>query len=100
MRKFSSLRRLQTLLLPTAIAAVTLTTYAADPNKLENLRVTNACKYCDLTDAALAGADLRGADFQNANLSGANLSKADLSQRPLEKRTLSTNFESASMSGG
>ena len=92
MLKLSNLRSLQTVLLPTAIAVLTLTAYAADPNKLENLRVTNACKYCDLTDAALAGADLRGADFQNANLSGANLSKADLSQRPLEKRTPSTNF--------
>ena len=75
-----------------AASAAAFTAFAADPAKLENLRVTNACKYCDLTDAALSGADLRGADFQNANLAGANLSKADLSQRPMEKRTLSTNF--------
>jgi uncharacterized protein YjbI with pentapeptide repeats len=70
---------------------------AADTAKLEILRTTNACKYCDLTDANLSGTDLRGADFQNANLAGANLSKADLSQRPMEKRTLSTNFESANL---
>jgi len=77
--------------------SVALAALAADAAKIENLRVTNACKYCDLSDAGLSGMDLRGADFQNANLSGANLSKADLSQRPMEKRTLSTNFESANL---
>ena len=41
-------------------SAMTLTVSAADAAKVENLRVTNACKYCDLTDAALAGMDLRG----------------------------------------
>jgi uncharacterized protein YjbI with pentapeptide repeats len=70
---------------------------AFDAAKFEDFKTTNVCKYCDLTDAPMAGRDMRGADFQNANLSGAVMSLANMGERPMEKRTLLTNFEDANL---
>ena len=47
------------------------TALAFDQAKLDTFNVTNTCKYCDLSEAALAERDLRGANLENANLSGA-----------------------------
>ena len=70
---------------------------AFDAAKFEDFKTTNVCKYCDLSDAPMAGRDMRGADFQNANLSGAVMSLANMGERPMEKRTLLTNFEDANL---
>ena len=56
---------------------------AANPQDVEQLKITRSCPNCnlgrvDLEDADLRGADLRGANLYAADLRGANLKGADL----------------------
>jgi uncharacterized protein YjbI with pentapeptide repeats len=89
--------RVSPVLLSSFLLAWPLAAGAFDAAKFEDFKTTNVCKYCDLSDAPMAGRDMRGADFQNANLSGAVMSLANMGERPMEKRTLLTNFEDANL---
>jgi len=46
-----------------ALSLTTITGFACDKSKLDNVNTTTAGKYGDLTEADLAGRDMRGADF-------------------------------------
>ena len=83
---------------------------AANPEHLEQLRRTNSCPQCDLTNADLTNAKLEKVDLSGSNLTGANLAGADLkgaklSGANLEKANLTlteaigTDFSSAQMTG-
>ena len=52
--------------------------YAFDSEHLKQLKETNACSKCDLSDADLSDLDLAKAKINRTNLSGANLSGANL----------------------
>jgi hypothetical protein len=51
---------------------------AVNPKHLEQLRATNACAGCDLTDAPLSGVNLQNVNLTAAKLDGANLQGANL----------------------
>jgi len=57
---------------------VTTTAIAFEASDVERLHRTNACEYCDLSNANLAAIKLIGADISGANLTGSNLSGTDL----------------------
>jgi hypothetical protein len=62
---------------------------AFDEKHLQNLRKTNNCQKCDLSNAKLANLDLSYADLSSANLSGADLSNSILFGANLPKANLS-----------
>ena len=67
---------------------VTAPAYAFNQASLTKLLSTNQCKDCDLSEAALTGANLMGADLERANLMGADLTGANLTGASLEKVTM------------
>jgi uncharacterized protein YjbI with pentapeptide repeats len=66
----------------------TRATYAANPKHLEQLRTTNACPGCDLTDAPLEGINLHSSNLRGANLNGAQLRGANLTEANLHAAQL------------
>lgn len=74
-----------------ALALVPLLAIAAHAQPVDpvtQLKETNACPLCDLSNANLSGIDLTGANLQGAMLLGANLSRTDLTRANLSRAIL------------
>ena len=84
--------------------------YGFSSGQLDQIRTTNRCEECDLTnadlakaimnDARLAGAKMAGARMTGVDLSSADLTSADLTNADLSQADLvGANFSKANMSG-
>ncbi|MDA9800897.1 pentapeptide repeat-containing protein [Candidatus Pseudothioglobus singularis] len=58
-------------------------------DKIDLLKSSGSCVFCDLTQANFKESDLKDVDFRYANLSGANLSNSNLSGANLSNSNLS-----------
>ncbi|HEY3277028.1 MAG TPA: pentapeptide repeat-containing protein [Syntrophorhabdaceae bacterium] len=61
---------------------------AFDEKQLKDLRKSNNCAKCDLTNAKLGGLDLSYADLSSSNLTGADLSNCTFYSANLSKANL------------
>ena len=77
-----------------------LAAHAFKQTDLDKLLATRECRWCDLTNADLAGAALSGADLSGANISRAKLSGADLSNSNLSTTYMrDTDLSRANLNG-
>jgi uncharacterized protein YjbI with pentapeptide repeats len=90
---------LSTVAMASVFGLFTLTTSRAfDDKQLKDLRKSNNCVKCDLTNAKLGGLDLSYADLSSANLTGADLSNSTFYSANLSKANLTgTNLAGANL---
>ena len=78
MSTFPQRRRVVLAVWVVAVLGVIAYARAANPDQVQQLKDTNSCVSCDLTDANLMGLGLEGAELTGSNLSSANLYGANL----------------------